>query len=418
MGCALVCASGAIARVEKPYVPTADQVALAGTLQMPPQPPGRNAYPWAWLLEFDITSVEAEKAYASDRAGASDWARRHWADVSKGTWAAFPYAAASDKRLPAVSEADNAMLCGKSTPSCLDAVRAHREDVRAVLKRHERLLARVKGLAGYDIWWNTMPPDPLMPAARVQPALQLWNTAAALQFVDGDTSGGLASACTAAASFRRFQASANTHLDRVLMAAGARLNLQLATDMLAAMPISAPLPSTCRRTFAAPTLADIQYQGVAATEWMTSQRAEAMAGASGWEYLSEGWALALRDEATQRAVFEDAEVPAAALDHAPMDAAQFSEGWPAASLREGRLANLHDFVDRGADYIATLRMASLVLWLHQHPSPNPLPERLAAAPVGLLAKRVAVGCAGTCLLMSERKPYVLNRTWIVRPAQP
>jgi hypothetical protein len=416
---ALVCMSVVAADEYKPYRPTTEQVALARTLQPPSQPPGHNAYPVAWSLEFDMTPAEAEKAYQADHAVASDWARRRWADGAQGKWPSFPYAAAATaKRFPDVTAAEYALMCGKSTPSCLDAVRARRDDVRAVLKRHERLLARVLSLAGYDIWWNTMPPDPLMPVARVQPALQLWNTAAALQFVDGDTSGGLASACTAAASFRRFQASANTQLDRVFMSAGARLNLQLATDMLAAMPTGAPLPAPCRQAFAAPTIDEVQFGGVAANEWVASQRAQEMAGGKGWEYISEGWALALGDEVTRRAAFEDIEVPATVLDRAPMDDAQIREGWPGASLREGRLANLNAFVDRAADYVATLRMASLMLWLHEHPSPQSLQARLSAAPLGPLAKRISVGCSGRCLVMTERKTYVVNRTWAVRPTEP
>jgi hypothetical protein len=411
----LALACGAAAADEPPYTPTAEQTALAEQLRMPAQPPGRNAYALLWSLEYDITPEQAEYALKADRDIAAAWAARFWTKKAPARDVmSFPYAAAAfGNRFPAVSAADNVLLCSKSTPSCLDHVRSHAAAVHAVLSRHQRVTARVESLASYDIWWNTMPADPMLPAAQVQAALKFWNTVAALRFVEGDPSAGLSTACTAAATFRRLHAHTNTQLDSLFAAAGARLNLQLATDMLSAMPAQSPLPEACRAAFAPVDVAEVNYQAAAAYEWLAAQRTATMTGGPGSEYGSEGWALAVGSDAVRRAILEDGQVPDTAVDMAPMDEGQVGNALPLADIRGGRIHNLGYLVDRRADYVATLRMAALMAWLHEHPSSLPLTERLAAAPVGVLAKRLSVGCQGGCLVMTERKPYVTGHTWPV-----
>ncbi|QWT21042.1 hypothetical protein KPL74_03280 [Bacillus sp. NP157] len=382
------------------YKPSAAQIALAGQLRMPPQPPGRNAYPLLWSFGFDLSTTQVDAAYKADRAIALRWTDGAHAEHERtGAWPRFPYAAATvGKPSRSVPDGDYALLCGLAVSSCLDQVRARREAIRAVLVRNAVLLARVQSLAGYDTWWNTMPADSMLPVAGALPALKFWASAAALRFVDGDAVGGLDMACTAAATFRRLHAHANTVLDTAFTETGARSQVHLAAEMMAALPEGAQVPDACQVAMAPVVAADVDYRGAAAFEWAFAVRSNEVGGHPDDAFAVLGYIVALGGVPGQKAMLDDTAVPT-------VDPASVTFDQNYADLLSGRIA-------RGADYIATLRMGALALWLQAHPSHDPLERRLATAPVGALAKRLTVACAGHCLRMEHRSEgFASGRTW-------
>ncbi|QWT21041.1 hypothetical protein KPL74_03275 [Bacillus sp. NP157] len=397
------------------YKPTAAQIALADQLRMPPQPPGRNAYPLLWSFDYDLAPGQVDAAYEADRKKAAAWASEAYATFERTDHLPpFPHSAASMAApFARVTREEYAALCGKETPSCLGHVRGHVADVRTILGKHAALLARVRSLASYDTWWNTMPADVALPMPRVQPALQFWTSAAALRVVDGDVVGGLDEACTAAGTFRRLRAHANTLVDAILAEAGARRGMHLVVEILAMAPAGVPVPQSCRDAVAAPTLADVDTRGMAAYEHQFLNRTSERSGMGGMDYAMVGFHAALASEATQRAMLDDAVLPDAVLAKVRRDLPAMQGVESPKEIREYLVSSLNGQVDREADYLSTIRIAGLALWLREHPSDKPLDARIAAAPAGSLAKRLTVACEGKCIEMSERWRPVQGKTWSV-----
>lgn len=427
----LVAAWGVVAAIAAIYAadlvrgPTREQRVAAERLRMPPQPPGRNAWPALWSADYDVSPDAAERFYADDLKRLPAWLLTAKSPQPPDTdWPHFDRAVehAATPLIP-FTDAEREALCGVSDENCLDKVRSQRVVVKAVLERHARRLARVEELAAFDQLWSTAPANALTPIPLAGSVTMLWTTAAASRFVAGQREQGLQTACTAALTLRRMHAHSNTLIGTMIVGNGYRRSTHLVATMLAELTPDETVPATCREALAEPTLDDVNYAGVAANEWNFIRLAD-----NGWpkkpwhpEYapaMGVGAVLVLRDEAAARAMLNDGSFDGMHLA-APPDALQrvVHPFAPAAIVETAN--ELTPYLEHGADYVADIRMGRLMLWLHDHPSSAPLASRLASVPdaFGLpLGRAPVVGCEGRCLDMRERADLVrMHDVWPVQP---
>jgi hypothetical protein len=354
------------------YRATTEQRALAATLRTPPMPAGRNVYP---VL-----------------AGFAD--------------------------APKLTPDETKVLCSRSTPSCLALVRQNLTAVRQVMARRASMVARVERVASYDIWWNTSEPDPdHLYVPPLSPVLLLWPTLAALRFADGDPAGGLATACTAAATLRRMHVSSNTLIDSMVTLGGASRAMHLSAELLAERPASVPVPQSCRIAFAAPEARDVDFRGAMAYEWRFIGRGLANEGLDGTEYAIVAPFALLASDRAAAAMLDDETFPDTAFEVASPSPGEVAHLPELATARKASEEMARKYMARSADYVATIRIAGLALWLDDHPSGESLPRRLAAAPVGVLAKRIQPACDGLCLAMTDRDTLTPGQTWPVKAAR-
>jgi hypothetical protein len=350
------------------YEPTAEERRIGEGLALQPMPAGRNAYPSLELLRED----------------------------------------------PPLSRDDRVALCSAAVPSCLGHVRSGITTVRRVLEQHAAAVARTEDLARYDTWWNPSEPDPeKLQLAPVYLPLLYWPSLAAARFVDGDERAGLETACTQAATMRRLHTTANTLIDSMVTLASAQRAMHLAAEMLAAKAVTTPVPESCRTAMAQAEAGDVDFRAAMAFEWHVARAGLASAGASGHEYLGVDLYALMASERGRAAMLADEPLTEDLDDMAPGRDASRDD--PRATVRHGVGYIVRTYSARGAEYIATIRTAGLVLWLDDHPSSRPLQERIATAPEGLRSPRVQVACEGRCLTLASTNPAVPARTWPVAP---
>jgi len=357
---------------------------------------GRNALPALWLADYDVPADQLDTVFAQDRLRAQAWLAK-LPPVGIEPAAFVDAAAGRYAKLPPLSDADKALSCGIHDGDCLAKVRNHRDDVRALLSRNELRLHHEESLANYDYAWSEMPTDVRTPLPPYSSA-QLWLTAAALDFADGQQAAALNRTCMNALTMRRLHASNNTLIGTMVADARLQAAANLFIQMLGELPVSQTLPDSCVQAFAVvgPEDGDLcpsmpeQFRHMANTLDVAESAARAKGSSLSLSFqysrdltlrlAADGYAWACGEGVRTKALadlrFNEYDTPVAQPDF--VDRVADPLGY---ILVEMARPAFGAYINRHQDTAAVLRLAATVMWLRQnHGDGRAIAERLAQRP--------------------------------------
>lgn len=259
---------------------TAEQRAALALFEQPAGPGGSNAWPLAWLAQWDVPEARLDAVAAEDVARFS--ALPPPGDPRRGpATAAFQSVAADRHRDLSASLAAEPASCGLREGGCLARVRADRDAHAVRLADARELVDRVEAIAGHGHLRNLMPPMPDTPLPRLQ-WLGLPLTRHALWFVDGEHERALAASCRAIAGYRRLSADTDLLLFSMVVIAALDGHASLVAEMLAELPVDHALPSACAGALAHARPGELSACPAMRGEWAWGGSAEQwmMAGLS------------------------------------------------------------------------------------------------------------------------------------------
>jgi len=394
--------------------PTPAQKAALEALHKDTRPThGRNAYPLLWLVGFDIPADKLDAAYAKDRERMEAW-YQSYEPMGQNKPAPQPHADFPALAFPTAAE--RKALCSMRDPDCLGKARAHNDALHALLAKHAKLLARDQALAGFDYAWNDMPKGPMVPEPPFNMAMGLWQTAVALDFVDGRQTQALDGACTQIATLRRLHAHSNSLIAAMVFAVRIRGGVMLFAQMLSEVPTDLPLPSSCATAFAPLTVEDVDLcPGIQAE--FANVASPMVFGADGrwYEHLQLSTVLSKRllapsyasvcDATRTRQLLADETVPRV-LASPSFDFFDVIANAAGTTLAHIARADWTPYLQRQQDTAATLRMGALILWLRDnHDDSRTLAQQLAARPAWMrfgADRKVSITPDGRGLTMQLR----------------
>jgi len=372
--------------------PSAEQKAALDVLHKDARPTqGRNAYPLLWLLAFDIPSDQLDAAYAKDRARVESWYRTSQ-EKPKGEVVAQPHA--DFPALPLLTRAEQQALCGVHDPDCLGKARAHNDALHALLLKHSQLLAHDQALSRYDYLWNDMPENPAMPVPPFSAAMGLWQTAIALDFVDGRQAQAFDGACTQISTMRRLHAHSNTLVGQLVLAARLRGGVLLFVQTLSETPDNVQLPASCTTAFAPLTADDVDLCSSIRSEFAVFSSAMTLDANTRWydrwrlsapltvRMMAPGYAAACDPVITRKLLADD--VVSYTRRPPSFDWFDTLANRSGVTLSRIPVDDFNAFFARQQDMAATLRMGALLMWMRDnHDDGKSLQQQLQARPAWL-----------------------------------
>lgn len=374
--------------------PTAAQVSALAELQRESRlPPGRNAFPLLWFVDFDIPDDQLTSAYATTLRDLQEWAAKH-SDPDTLALNSIPKPTSPFPALAPLTDSERALLCRWKEPDCLRKVRENASGIRAVLAKHQTRLHRDLALSGYGYEWNDLPLDvPLaMPLAipNYGASQGLWESASALDFIDGHQTKALTSICNAVTTMRRIHAHGNTLIDTVIFGVRMQSAIDLTMQMVNELPLDQPLPDTCIAAFAAVTDEDVDLCPAQRTEFsiFTSELSD---GHPAWY---ERWSLSIPHTQRLWATSLDSACTPETRAQLLADQIFIFKDWRSGIDIFDLVSNFSgtilsriaqpaymDYLNREQDFAATLRAGATVLWLRQtHGQGLSMDKRLAQRP--------------------------------------
>lgn len=349
---------------------------------------GRNAYPMFWFVGFDVPLDQLDAAYGKDRERVASW--RPALDP-QGRLMPIPEPHADYPALPTLSQADHKALCGVHDPDCLGKARAHNDALHALIAKHARLLANDEALSHADYLWDDMPKNPVGPMPPFDAAMGLWQTAIALDFVDGRQAQAFDGACTQIATLRRLHAHSNTVVGTLVLAARLRGGVMLFTQMLSEAPVDLVLPASCATAFAPVTTDDVDLCPGIQSEFASLEQALELGAHKHWyehwqasapltqRMMAPGYAAAC-DPSLVKQLLADDQV-SVSRSSPPFDIFDSIANSAGVVLSRIPLDDFNALFARQQDTTASLRMGALILWLREnHGDSRPVPQLLAARP--------------------------------------
>jgi hypothetical protein len=401
--------------------PSPAQKAALEALQKDTRPAqGRNAYPAFWFAGFDVPADQLDAAYAKDKGRITAWYQSF--DSAKDA-SAIPGPQTDFPHLPPLTLEEHKALCGVHDPDCLTKARAHDDALHALITKHARLLANDRALSHFDYAWDDMPKSPLGPMPPFNAATGLWQTAVALDFVDGRQAQAFDGACTQIATLRRLHAHSNSVVGTLMLAMRVRGTTMLFAQMLSEAPADLPLPSSCATAFAPLTVDDVDLCPSIQSEYASLAGAFAIGVARPWyeqwsfspgltkRMMAPGYAKACDATLAKKVLADDAVSitrPPPAFDL--FDTVANSAG---VVLSRIPLDNFDSLFARQKDMAATLRMGALLIWLREnHNDGRTVPQQLAARPAWLrFGKDRGVGVAPDGRDLTMKLRYNERNEW-------
>jgi hypothetical protein len=356
---------------------------------------GRNAFPAIWLSDYDVPVDQINLLYAQDRQRVHTWVTKL---ESEGSVPSDFIAPSADKyqKLPPLTAEEKELTCGNREENCLSNVRAHRDEVRALLTRQSVRLRHDEELGNYDFDWNDLPPNSFTPYPPYGSTHNMWLTSAALDFVEGKSTSALQQACTNIANLRRLHGHENTLVGTMVNAVRMEAVANVFVHMVSELPVDQQLPDTCAEAFATVGLDDVnlcasmqwEFRVVVGeidladrtkkpTRWLNNLIFSKI-GTQRQKAAQFGWICSDR---AHRQLLDDHRF---AVTDFPSEADVFdwlsnASGSVLVFIPQPVYA---DYLNRQEDAAATLRLVATILWLRQtYGSGKTLAERLPQRPV-------------------------------------
>ncbi|QOW20161.1 hypothetical protein INQ41_03755 [Lysobacter ciconiae] len=216
-----------------------------------PLPPGENAFPAIWLLNYEVPREQLQAVAEADIAQSSETVT----PAGDGLVVESQRAALTGFEQQRPSREDAQLFCNGGDIDCLARVRADLGAYEGLIARHRGLLDRVAALQDYGYYRS----PPSAPSHAMLPPLQPAGyelTRVAWQFANGDVDGALAGACNGVQTWRRLGANSDAPLIRRVADAYTDRYIRLLAGMLGEVGPTHELPTSCATAFAAPTVAD------------------------------------------------------------------------------------------------------------------------------------------------------------------
>jgi len=256
--------------------PTEEQKAALALMRKDWRPAqGVNAFPVLFYLHHDVPAERLEAQLAADvkrvRKEHPEMAAPVTLDKDANAPAPpSPTLTTHAPPLPELTEAEKDTLCGRSNQGCLAHVAAQTDAVRAVLAAHSISVGRAQAFERADFLWN--PGDvnlrvPIM--GNYFDARQLWLSAFALRYLEGDRLGALAATCRNLAAMRRMAPNSNETLGAMFVSLGVASASKLYAEMLADLPADTAVPEDCALALQPVTAADVNRCASLASEFAT-----------------------------------------------------------------------------------------------------------------------------------------------------
>lgn len=369
--------------------PTAEQEKALALLHKDLKPTaGRNANAWLWFMGFDIPADQVDVVYERQRQRMMAWAESYKPGSSP---VAPPEIQTDFPKLPSMTSSDRDLLCKPREADCLGKVRAHNNEILALLARHDKLLGRDKALVDFDYVWSDMPTGPLIPFPSFATGMGLWQTSIAADFVEGKQAQAMDAACTHVATMRRLHAHANSLVTTMVFAARLRGSVRLFSELLKEYPADESLPASCTAAFAPVTVEDVDLCPSMQAEFAIVASLELVGGPERWyenlswsgshtrRLLAADYGAMCEPGLTQR-LLADEHVEVAR--HPPrVDLFDFISNSAGTILTRMPGPSFDAYLARQQDVAATLRMGALLIWMRDAPRDGTLPsQRLAQRP--------------------------------------
>lgn len=410
---------GAIMLLSRLLPPSAAQKRALVALEAPRDMPGSNAY--ATLATLGMEGAREQRQAQVD-AHVAEYAAWHAGFIAH-TQRVGGWDEATMEARPQLGAGENALsfdpvLCRQAT-GCLDRVRGQPQAVADALLPQATVLAQMDELAAHGHYRSPLPPDAATPVPAMRP-LFVPLAAHALAHVQGDSQCALAGLCRDAGTGRMLL----DHGDNLLtgMVGGAMLaaNAELFADVLAELPVDAPIPAACF-----PALAPLTPQEASNCASMQgeftmvsssySRTAQVMPEAPGWVTPQMAKLLYDRDKSVARvaetmgqaclpetwqAIAEDRTLPPPpVLSMWRLECAANAVGCVLSGIAGPAYSS---YVARQQDTAARLRLLQAALWLRGQAvqgTPVPLAERVDNLPAGLRSayRPITLSADGTAL---------------------
>ncbi|WP_343788245.1 hypothetical protein [Dokdonella soli] len=378
--------------------PTQEQRDALALMQKDYRPTrGVNAFPLLWFMRYDVPEEQLAARMAAD------------VEAVRYKLAAGEIVGNHEPDAPPLAEPpiDATALCEIRAPGCLAKVVTHPEGVRTILASHPALMARAQAFDHTDFYWNEFLPR-VVQIAHPGVAQQLWLSAFALQYVDGDHAGALTSTCRNLGAWRRMQQGTNSLIGAMIAASHGDGAIHLLADMLAGLRAGEAVPAECVSAAQPIAAADVdrcaQMAGEFRAQTSILRDVAAQSAQRPWWERAINW-LSFEERQTKAWIAENFASYCGEAAVAHMLADQSSRSAPSRPLmhRPECVSSLigcilsdiaapayADYDQRTLDFAAHLRLAATLLWLHDNPG-GTLSERFERRPASLRSARHASG---------------------------
>ncbi|WP_458070713.1 hypothetical protein [Rhodanobacter sp. BL-MT-08] len=355
---------------------------------------GRNAFPALWLNDYDVPSDQVDAVYQQDRPHEEKLMAEYLArpgvliDPTAGLEAKYP-------KLPQMTADEKQIICRTREEDCLTKVRAHREEISALLVRQSTRLKHDIAFAETDYEWNDLP-QTVFAIPPYGSSQNLWLTSVALDFVEGRTTQGLSGVCMNALTMRRLHGRNNTLVGTMIAAARLEGAASLFARMMSELPPDQALPESCDRAFVPLEVTDVDLSGSMQWEFRAAtgiyqNHAPTKKDTTDWlGELTFSTMATERQQAEQFAWISSNEVNKKILSDSPFVVQDFprqADIFDWVSNASGNVLILipqpayADYLNRQEDVAATLRLVATILWLRQtHANGETLTVRLQHRP--------------------------------------
>lgn len=270
-----------------PLISAEQRAALAFLRDMPPPPPGRNAFALLWAQPYAVPEGQEDALLAEDLARFADYEAR-WQAYARASRAddrhAPPdaFASAASDRHPTRSRLPDRVdwLCDAQWgDDCLAAVARDPAAARAALAGVADWRALSRRIVAADVLRNPFPPSLVGPLPGYGDWARLAANDAALRAHEGDAAGALEDLCRFGNGWRRLRTGTDTLVGDMIGISYATVAVQQALAIHAAAPTGTAWPDACEALVAPLSTAERDQCGAARGEFATVDRSSPAIGA-------------------------------------------------------------------------------------------------------------------------------------------
>lgn len=384
--------------------PSDELARLIAAWQAPPPAPGTNVFEHLWLIEWDLPEAQRAAVVAEDRERMIEQASAT-AAAPAASQPVPVFASSAEGRFPRWALEDQPQLhCARAEDPCLSALPAIEAEAWQRLEKAVGLRERIEAVHGFG---HLRADDALYFANSETAATQRSRTVsialaiAARTFREQSAAQGLSLACREVATARRFAGHSANLLSRMIESSLLRASLRLVAELLAELPVHAPLPTACA-VLAKPPKADVgslcvvlgaEHRFVRHTlnQAMAQGRSRARSDAgrelsslffdvdlsAQWHARALAWAC---DQGVLEQMRSDDPAVIARVSQWPADppALQCAANPVGCLVARGASPNMSRYVARSMDDLAMLRMGQLLIQLREAQARGEDPEAALA----------------------------------------